>query len=142
MLQRWLFFWVREDNLLKLSQNEKATSHVFLHSLCSVRFKFFFDCQAVIHRSDSVWLTEAWLVTLVLREVSFSALWIFVVVHVITAKREEDSAFCNQLHFPPEPTRSAEESATAVAPFSKELCPSVALEHRLVSLFSLVLVPL
>lgn len=48
----------------------------------------------------------------------------------------------NQLCFPPKSTRSAEESATAVAYFSKELCPSVAFEHLLVSQLSLVVVPL
>lgn len=75
--------------------------------------------------------------TLVLGEVSFSALRSSV-FKVITAKGEEGSACSSSFVFPPKSTRSVEVAAM-LAYFSKELCP---LEHHLVGLLSLALLPL
>lgn len=78
---------------MRLFQNENATSSVFVFSLCSVPFRFFFDYQTLIDVNNSVWLTEeVCLVTFILCEVSSSALR-FLIVGVVTVRREGDFAF-------------------------------------------------
>lgn len=104
---------------MRLSQNENATSSVFMFSLCSAPFRFFFDYQTLTHVNNSIWLTEEMcLVTLIVSEVSSSALR-FLIVGVITMRIQPS------ITFPPKNLQDQK---------NPQLC-------HILSQFSLVLVP-
>lgn len=117
---------------MRLSQNENATSSVFMFSLCSAPFRLFFDYQTLTHVNNSIWLTEEMcLVTLIVSEVSSSALRFFD----CWCHYNEDSAF----HYvSPKKSSRSEESTTVPHSQPVQPCSCAFLNARCKYLYYLV----